>query len=517
MSKQLPGSRPLQVMLAAIVALTMLGSVSTQVDAAPPDRESYIVVLKPGARAAHRVAADVAGQQNGKVGFVYQHAIQGFSIQVPAAAVAGLERNPNVAYIEADHVVQASAQITPTGVTRSFADTTLLHINGTDDYRVDADVAVLDSGIDLDHPDLSVSGGTTCLTGTCTGDGDDDSGHGTHVAGIVGALDNDFGSVGIAPGARLWSVKVLDSNGVGSLSGVIAGIDWVTANADTIEVANMSLNGQGKSRAEEAAIQAAVDAGVAFAVAAGNNSDRASRYSPAAFDNVMTVSAIADFDGMPGGVGSPTCLDDVDDNAAYFTNHGRAVDIAAPGVCIYSTLPVEMGSYTYASGTSMSSPYVAGALALLASQSNPSSAADVEAMYAQLIANGNHDWVDDSDRYHEPLLDLTGIDANMVQVGPPPPPPTPTPEPTPGPTPTPGPIVLNLSVEATKVSGAHVATLTWSGADAVNILRDGPVIAVDVTTSPYVDELGTKGNGQASYLVCTTDMTVCSELAYANW
>jgi PKD repeat protein len=170
----------------------------------------------------------------------------------------------------------------------------------------------------------------------------------------------------------------------------------------------MSLGGSGYSQAEYDAIQGAVDNGVAFAVSAGNSDDDANKYSPAAFDNVLTVSALADFNGEPGGGASPTCRADVDDTLADFSNWGPEVDIAAPGVCILSTYPLEQGGYGTISGTSMASPHVAGALALLASGNNPSTAAQVYGLYNTLKNAGNYDWTDDSgDGSQEPLLDVS--------------------------------------------------------------------------------------------------------------
>ncbi len=199
----------------------------------------------------------------------------------------------------------------PTGIQRIFADENAgIGIDGADDYRVDVDVAIIDTGIDFQHPDLNVVGGINCTLGNlfaaCVRQGgDDDHYHGTHVAGTIGALDNGIGVVGVAPGARLWAVKVLNKRGSGYSSWIVAGIDWVAAHADTIEVANMSLGGAGFSQAEYDAIQGAVNKGVAFAVAAGNEDDDASNYSPGGFDNVLSVSALADFDGEPGGGGCP--------------------------------------------------------------------------------------------------------------------------------------------------------------------------------------------------------------------
>ena len=395
------------------LVLALLLSFTPATTAAPPEQERYIVVLHESAKAPAPVASEIAQQIRGQVGYIYEHALKGFSIKVPAQAAAALERNPNVKYVATDDVRYAFTQTLPTGIQRIFADTNgNISIDGTDDYRVDVDVAVIDTGVDFQHPDLNVAGGVNCtgsiFISSCVPGGDDDHYHGTHVAGIIGAIDNGVGVVGVAPGARIWAVKVLDSLGRGYSSWIIAGIDWITANADTIKVANMSLGGSGYSQAEYDAIQGAVNKGVAFAVAAGNSDDDANYYSPAAFDNVLTVSALADFDGAPGGLGSPTCRTDQDDTLADFSNWGSVVDIAAPGVCILSTFPIERGEYGTLSGTSMASPHVAGALALLASISKPSNATEVFNLYGQVINAGKFNWTDDSgDGIQEPLLDVS--------------------------------------------------------------------------------------------------------------
>ena len=417
--------------LAAAAALTASVGITSAAagNAAGAQPESFIVVLDTPAGDVRAEAAALGRQAGGRVGFVYEHALQGFQLWASPRAAEALRNNPNVVSVESDDLVTVAEQSTPTGVERIDADSNAaLDIDGADDLRVDVDVAVLDTGIDREHPDLNVVGGVTCsLQGkgapwsrpaACTTGGDDDHYHGTHVAGTIGALDNGTGVVGVAPGARLWAVKVLDANGSGWESQIVAGIDWVAANADTIEVANMSLGGSGYSAAEYQAIQGAVDRGVAFAVAAGNESDLAANYSPAAFDNALTVSALADFDGLPGGAGAATCRNDEDDTLANFSNYGDAVQIAAPGVCIESTYPLERGTYATISGTSMASPHVAGALAMLASTSNPVSAADVAGLYSQVIAAGNDGWTDESgDGSREPLLDVAGFGAAMVGGG----------------------------------------------------------------------------------------------------
>ena len=406
-----------------LVAATaaMLPSVSTAAT-----RSTFIVVLDNARADVARDAATLAASVNGQVGFVYTHALKGFSITASDSAAQALANNPRVAYVERDQVVSLDAQDVPTGVRRIFADSNAgIDIDGVDDFRVDVDIAVIDTGVDLQHPDLNVVEGVDCtgggpFGGSCQPGGDDNHYHGTHVAGTIGALDNGIGVVGVAPGATIHPVKVLNQRGSGYTSWIVAGIDWVAGEASTIEVANMSLGGSGYSQAEYDAIQGAVNAGVAFAVAAGNDNADASKYSPAAFNNVLTVSALADFDGVPDGLGSQTCRSDEDDTLANFSNWGSSVDIAAPGVCILSTYPIEQGSYGTISGTSMASPHVAGALALLASTKNPSNASDVDALYNAVKNAGSLNWTDDSgDGIHEPLLDVSKstFTPTLVSVG----------------------------------------------------------------------------------------------------
>lgn len=413
------------VALFLVLGLLVVGlvpGVALPVAAQGPGSSSYIIVFNDWVDVDTAVP-DVAVAHGLKLGFSYRHALKGMSAVVPAGRLNALTRDPRVKYVAEDLERSTAEQSTPTGVRRILADTNpAIDIDGNDDYRVDVDVAVIDTGIDFQHPDLNVLGGITCsgnrVRARCTDGGDDDHYHGTHVAGTIAALDNGIGVVGVAPGARLWAVKVLDSKGTGYSSTIIAGIDWVTAQADTIEVANMSLGGSGYSQAEYDAIQGAVNAGVAFAVAAGNDDDDADNYSPAAFNNVLTVSALADFDGAPGGLGSPTCRVDQDDTLADFSNWGPEVDVAAPGVCILSTYPLEQGEYGTISGTSMASPHVAGALALLASADNPGNAADVYGLYQRVKSAGNDGWTDDSgDGIQEPLLDVSSFVPVLTPVG----------------------------------------------------------------------------------------------------
>jgi subtilisin family serine protease len=301
----------------------------------------------------------------------------------------------------------------PTGIDRADAElSSLAAIDGIDS-RVDVDVAVIDTGVDLDHPDLNVNtaGARNCATGRSADDG---NGHGTHVAGTIGALDNATGVVGVAPGARIWPVRVLNNNGSGSYSAIICGIDYVTANADTIEVANMSLGGSGSddgncgnsnNDAMHRAVCASVAAGVTYVVAAGNEASDSAGSVPAAYDEVITVSALADFDGAAGGGAAPTCRSDVDDTFANFSNYGADVDLIAPGVCITSTW--KGGGYDTISGTSMASPHVAGGAALIKASNAGASPAQVK---STLQGSGTTDWdnSDDKDSTKERLLNVAG-------------------------------------------------------------------------------------------------------------
>lgn len=489
-----------------ILGLLVVSTVAVIPTAAASGLKPYIIVFNetPDVPAAAQALANAHGLQ---AGFIYQHALKGMSAQVPEGRLAALEKDPRVAYVVEDYVRTVDVQSTPTGVMRIFAASNAsIDIDATDDYRVDVDVAVIDTGIDLQHPDLNVLGGVNCtvngiLVASCTPGGDDDHYHGTHVAGTIGALDNDEGVVGVAPGARLWAVKVLNKRGSGYSSWIIAGIDWVAANAGTIEVANMSLGGAGFSQAEYDAIQGAVNAGVAFAVAAGNEDDDANNYSPGGFDNVLSVSALADFNGLPGGGAAATCYSDVDDTLAAFSNWGPEVDVTAPGVCITSTYPLEKGSYGTISGTSMASPHVAGALALLASANNPNTAANVYSLYSQVVTAGNFDWVDDSgDGIQEPLLDVSSFRPVLVENG----------GSVPG--------GISLSVAIVKVTGVKYADLTWSGASTANVdvYKNGSLLVTTANDGAYRDGPLAK-SGTATYQVCEAGTGVCSDPVTLSW
>ncbi len=322
-------------------------------------------------------------------------------------AAAALARQANVASVVADRAVSAAAQTMPTGINRIDGELSSTK-SGDGAGHVNVDVAVLDTGIDIDHPDLSVVGGTNCSTGRGYDDG---NGHGTHVAGTIAAKDDATGVAGVAPGARLWAVRVLDKSGRGSWSSIICGVDYVTANASTIEVANMSLGGSGSDEgcSDDALHQAicnSVAADVTYTVAAGNSSDDAANHVPASYDEVITVSALADFNGEAGGGAKATCRADVDDTFADFSNFGADVDLIAPGVCINSTW--KGGGYKTISGTSMAAPHVAGAAALYKSV-NPGASPTSVRDALQSAGNLGWDAKDDGDEFKETLLNADAL------------------------------------------------------------------------------------------------------------
>jgi subtilisin len=347
----------------------------------------YIVVLDEGAAAPAAVASNLAEKTGLETTHVYDDALDGFSAEIPAARVSEVRSNPQVQFVVRDRVIEAAEQKSPTGIRRVDADESSTEA-GNGSGKVDADIAILDTGIYRRHRDLNISGGFNCMGNEGKNAWSDSDGHGTHVAGTAAARDNSIGVVGIAPGARLWAVRVLNDRGTGSFASAICGIDWVTRRnrdgdpTNNIEVANMSIGavvrgsddgdcgwiGDGASARLHEAVCKSVARGVFYAVAAGNERVDFRTEVPAAFDQVLTVTAMADFNGRPGGGAAPTCGGDVDDTFANFSNWtttgtpDEPHSIAAPGVCVRSTW--NNGKYRTISGTSMASPHVAGTAAL---------------------------------------------------------------------------------------------------------------------------------------------------------
>ena len=425
--------------IAVVIGIVLLSAPFSMAQAKNPQHtkgeviapERYIVRLRDSVQDPPAAARELARRHGFVVGHVYRRVLRGFSARMTRAVVQNLERNAEVAYIEPDRKYYAIGQTLPTGVDRIDAEPEL---TGSGD-NVDVDIAIIDTGIDLDHPDLNVVGSTNCARfgGCIDGGGNDGYGHGTHVAGIAAAKNNDIGVVGVAPGAPLWAVRVLDNSGSGWTSWIIAGIDWVTEHAATIAVANMSLGGQGFSNAMREAIRQSVEAGVVYTVAAGNNArdiygpdgrfGTSDDFVPAAYPEVAAISALADSDGDYGGTGPATSYGP-DDSFASFSNFSRsvaagnpvispgaAIDLICPGVNIYSTYL--NGQYATYSGTSMASPHAAGLAALyIAQHYRPENSDDVYAVRQALIDAG----VDQKNETGE-LAVLNDPDGNLERVG----------------------------------------------------------------------------------------------------
>ena len=345
---------------------------SIDLKSASVEKKSYIVVLQDDElnlelatlkgyekkqEAVKSVTAKIlkrADITDGEVGFVYGTALKGFSVKIPPGQLKKLKSDSSVKYIEENQVATLiqpdvrikkkptptpPSQTTPWGVTR---------VNGGVD-GTGKTAWIIDTGIDLDHPDLNVdaSKGTTFVDRTTTPD--DDNGHGTHCAGIIGAIDNEIGVIGVAANATVVPVKVLNKRGSGTYDAIIAGIDFVAekANPDEGDVANMSLGG-GYSEALNSAVEAAAATGVKFTLAAGNESTSATLKSPASAEgaNIYTISAMGEGDVW----------------SSYSNYDNPPVDYCEPGTYIYSTY--KGGGYATLSGTSMAAPHAAGILLL---------------------------------------------------------------------------------------------------------------------------------------------------------
>ena len=353
--------------------------------------------------------------------YVYYNVVKGLAIKIPNEKVLEqLKNNPLVAYMGNDRKISAfidtpigpiGNQIIPSNVDRVEDGESVNTINPN---FVDADIAILDTGIDLDHADLNVFHERSFIPGTINAD--DDHGHGTHLAGVAAAKDNSFGIVGIAPGARLWAIKVLESSGMGEISTLIKGLDYINQHQNQVDVAVLSLGCECESGALDIAINNSIRAGITIVVAAGNEGKDAGTFTPANNPEVITVSAIADTDGKCGGNGPPTPYG-ADDMLASFSNYGNVIDISAPGVDIYSTF--KSNSYTKLTGTSMAAPHVAGAAALYISLHPEASPNDVKNYLltsgTNLLdlcnGNGHGYFTGDKDNFHEPLL---YIDTNKI-------------------------------------------------------------------------------------------------------
>jgi subtilisin family serine protease len=305
----------------------------------------------------------------------FGYALNGFAAKLTETQVEALRNNPRVKSVEQDFILSISPfkgpghggggggtpdpQVIPYGTTR---------VGGGIEKSLNT-AWVIDTGIDLDHPDLNVDASRSASF-LRKGGPDDENGHGTHVAGTIAAIDNTIGSVGVAPGTTVVAVRVLDRRGSGSNSGVIAGVDYVAANGQSGDVANMSLGG-GVSTALDNAVIAAASNGIKFSLAAGNSGADANTSSPARANgaNIFTISAM-----------------DSSDKWASFSNWGNPpIDFCAPGVAVFSLW--KDGGYNTISGTSMAAPHAAGVLVLGNSNSDGTVNGDPDGTPDSIIHN----------------------------------------------------------------------------------------------------------------------------------
>ena len=358
--------------IAALVLLATAAGVSAQEIHTPqrPIRDQYIVVLNEERVASPEVraiAATLARAQGGRVMHIYQRALRGFSVTMSATAAAALARDPRVRYIEQDSVMTiVDTQVNATwGLDR--IDQRDRPLSGTytyDTVAANVHVYVIDTGIRASHFEFGGRVSTTGFTAIADSNGTSDcNGHGTHVAGTVGGA-----TYGVAKGVTLHAVRVLSCSGSGSTAGVIAGVDWVTANRTLPAVANMSLGG-GASTALDDAVRNSVAAGVTYAIAAGNSNANACNSSPARVSQALTVGSSTNTDAR-----------------SSFSNFGTCVDLFAPGSSITSAWYTGDNATNTISGTSMASPHVAGVAALYLAN-DP--AASPSAVHAAVVNNAS--------------------------------------------------------------------------------------------------------------------------------
>ena len=352
--------------VALATTLTSAGLALAQVptpsqDQGPPEGVipgQYIVVFKDEVQNPTAVAREHAQRHGAEALFTYQHSIKGYAARFPEGRLDEVRTDEQVAYVESDETAYAQAQTLPWGINRIDADVSSTDAGNGSDAVTNVNAYIIDSGI-YRHTDLNVVGHVNFAGGNNT----DCNGHGTHVAGTVATKDNTSYVVGAAPGAPLTGVKVLGCNGSGSYSGVIKGVDWVTANARQPAIANMSLGGP-RSQALDDAVTNSAASGIFYSIAAGNDGVDACTQSPA------RVGA-----GIDNGIATVAATDTSEAETSR-SNYGSCVNIWAPGANIRSTS--KTGGTTTMSGTSMAAPHPGGGAVLYLSSHTSTNPSGVE-------------------------------------------------------------------------------------------------------------------------------------------
>ncbi len=363
------------------------------------DVDVYFVKLETQPAQTVGVALDLADELGLEPIHVYDGVTQGFSVRMSPWLAAEVEGIREVAYVQRDEPRQRIPDRGEPELGENELPESIARIGGPYLGGVSFDgchVAVVDSGIDAHHPDLVVAGehDVVARSGGPAAPGADPNGHGTHVAGTIGAQANGFGVVGVAPGVPLHAVRVIGPSGFAYTTDIVAGLEYVLRSPE-ICVVNLSLGSAGNPHASRDILRDGIERleaeGVVVVVAAGNAASDTSGYTPAGYEAGLAVSA---YDASGGW----------DRGFATFSNYGAAVAVSAPGVDVRSTWPG--GGYASISGTSMAAPAVAGAAAVYRAL-RPS--ASVNEVRSVLISTGENGYAGQSGRHPEPMVDVAAL------------------------------------------------------------------------------------------------------------